>query len=222
MENVGLLVSSFHSTGASATALPSIASVTFESLAVTRYSPGFSHLPANVTVLCTFTLVVGFPFFAASPAASGMTTSIATRNVVTKFHPRRVICSSSVIEFARCTYLSRPGPAREKRNSRMLTIGKPSQALDSNDGEPTLIARSQTFSAKSPPSACRGTASIAYLTDRCLIRAQQSDREVRASSEGEPSLLSCLLLMNLISSARSKFLVPRIAWFARPSMKSRL
>src|SRR6266850_1410566 len=65
----------------------------------------------------------------------------------------------------------------------------PSQALDSNDNEPPFIDRKQTFSAKTSPSACRGTVPIAYLTDRCRRKAQrQASTEVRAASEGESSL----------------------------------
>jgi hypothetical protein len=66
----------------------------------------------------------------------------------------------------------------------------PSQALDSNDNGPPFIDRSQTFSAKTSSSACRGTVPIAYLTDRCRRQAQpQVGAEVCASSEGESSLL---------------------------------
>jgi hypothetical protein len=66
----------------------------------------------------------------------------------------------------------------------------PSPALDSNDNGPPLTDRSQTFSAKTSSSACRGTAPVAYLTDRCRRQAQPKvGTEVRASSEGESSLL---------------------------------
>jgi hypothetical protein len=66
----------------------------------------------------------------------------------------------------------------------------PSQALDSTDNEPPFIARSPTFSAKTSPSACRGTVPIAYLTDRCRRQAQlRASTEVRASREGESSSL---------------------------------
>jgi predicted deacylase len=65
-----------------------------------------------------------------------------------------------------------------------------SPALDSNDNEPSLIDRNQTFSAKTSSSACRGTVPVAYLTHRCRRQAQpQASTEVRASSEGESSLL---------------------------------
>jgi hypothetical protein len=40
----------------------------------------------------------------------------------------------------------------------------PSQLLDSNDNEPPFIDRKQTFSAKTPGSACWGTVPVAYLT----------------------------------------------------------
>jgi len=39
----------------------------------------------------------------------------------------------------------------------------PSQALDSNDNEPPFIDRSQTFSAKTPRSACWGTVPVALF-----------------------------------------------------------
>src|ERR1700730_7128383 len=66
----------------------------------------------------------------------------------------------------------------------------PSQALDSNDNEPPFIDGKQTFSAKTPRSACWGTVPVAYLTQRCRRPTQPQVRgELRASSEGESLLL---------------------------------
>jgi hypothetical protein len=40
----------------------------------------------------------------------------------------------------------------------------PSQALNCNNNEPPFIDIKQTFSAKTPRSACGGTVPVAYLT----------------------------------------------------------